>query len=1153
VGYTTVNVPSIGEIRFPSTMSEEEIKAAIEQQLRPQPPPFVGPKQQPPSPLDSTGGTVPWPQPPQALPERNKTPFDYFSDVYLTPGEGANQAASGVKNLVTGEGGRRSAASDVLEGTGKAMVPFLPLALAAGGVAGAPALAKGVAAGGAGLWGAGKMADLLGWEPETKRLAQNIGAFAPAGTGVVKALSANRMANQIAAKQAEAVVAAQAAKTPAARSAAQAQIAALETAMPKPKVVAPSGITAMLKQEQQLGPVAATVPDRLIGITPREKEIRKAVGDTYSSILPGKITSPERGAISVPIEDVKALSAWAQGKVSGGKEVKNKALEQWVDRFDPLRQLVKSKSLSPAQDPYVAARLYAGHAGKIDNRLHDLREILRPAAKEKLLKDATEYALYERYQELAGRGITKFPDGVTIEQIAAKRAALEQKLGTEKLARVREIDQQLRGYSARRLKEVHDGGLISDESYAAIVANNEKYIPLQRLAYMEEQLAKGRIETGGNAFNLSKQDIVHAIKGSEKEILDPIQGMIRNTYKTVAQVERNKVATKVADLAGNPEFEGLVVRLKKGEMAPSGMDTFHILRKGIKEDYAAPAEVVESMKGMNQVAADYATKFASISSKALRTGATSMNMAFFIPNMIRDAQTAKLVSKTGFGIRDWMGGFAEAIRRGDDFREFMETGASFAGFFERQTSLPRTVEHLTRSKGSEIARKVINPVEMMRILGETTEMAPRLGVFKRSRRVGMTGEEAAFNSRNATIDFAKMGSKMRTFNMLVPFLNARLQGTVNSFAALKRNPVKGGAVLGYTVALPTMYAYIHNTTFFPEVWDDIKQYEKDSNFIIIYGNKKDSNGKYYQVIKIPKGDVGRIFGNPIENFLEWQRTNKSKSFRELAMETASDISPIDFSREGKFDIGKVISGSTPPLARAGAEVASNRNFYFDSPIVPMSLESGSAKEEYTKDTAPWIRGTAEKLSAVTKPVVGNDVSPLKLQHLIQAQFGGLGRQATQVKGTSPLSVAADMATVPFRAVGQRFKGVRAGGEAEDWQSEIRASEEGAADETIRAKRNAQSVFAKVKEAPQEDKMPILDSLDEDTRKRVFELAEMEARGFDELDRSLYYSRIKTRAEIIMRYLKSRPVEEREQRFIDWKQKKIITPKVIEEMNRIASQ
>jgi len=39
----------------------------------------------------------------------------------------------------------------------------------------------------------------------------------------------------------------------------------------------------------------------------------------------------------------------------------------------------------------------------------------------------------------------------------------------------------------------------------------------------------------------------------------------------------------------------------------------------------------------------------------------------------------------------------------------------------------------------------------------------------------------------------------------------------------------------------------------------------------------------------------------------------------------------------------------------------------------------------------------------------------------------------------------------------------------------------------------------------------------------------------------------------MRYLKSRPVEEREQRFIDWKQKKIITPKVIEEMNRIASQ
>ena len=122
----------------------------------------------------------------------------------------------------------------------------------------------------------------------------------------------------------------------------------------------------------------------------------------------------------------------------------------------------------------------------------------------------------ERYEELANRGITKFPNKLSVEQIKTQKAALEKTLGN-KLPSVKASLEQLRGYSNRLLTEARDAGIVSKEAFETIVKNNEKYIPLQRLEYLADQM--DNLPRGSNSFNVSTQNLIKRIKGSEKEAL----------------------------------------------------------------------------------------------------------------------------------------------------------------------------------------------------------------------------------------------------------------------------------------------------------------------------------------------------------------------------------------------------------------------------------------------------------------------------------------------------------------------------------------------------------------------------------------------------------------------------------------------------------
>jgi len=935
---------------------------------------------------------------------------------------------------------------------------------------------------------------------------------------------------------------------------------------------------------------------------------------------------------------------------STNKELKT----ELFDRYAPIQDMVKKAKLSAEADPYVAARNYAGHLGKVENRLDDLSAVLKP--NKAILKDVKQYALLDRYDELAKRGVTKFPDNLTPEKIIANKAEMEKALGSEGMAKINNALKGIRGYNDNLLKEAKDAGIISDESYKAIKTNNEKYIPLQRLEYLEEQA--DNIPRGSNAFSVATQGIIKGIKGSEKAVADPIESMVRNTYKTINLIERNKVAQKVGDLSKLPEFKDIVIplreaekvqkridiftelgktridknklerlivtrnrwsrrlqsevnklnklgvneylkrpdektlptlkstvkiiikpeeikelapksfdelknsygakdilkkeyatfdrlkqevkaggwsrlievgidkntaesvakqifkspvykpkqviaeqagyaiqntsdvknfinnliqeepeklniiknklatrdrrlastiedlqglqksygdlKLKRGELrgeakeladipVPFGMEKISVFRNGIKEEYAVPKDVGAALKNLNQESTDIVTKWARLSSGALRAGATSLNIGFIPANAARDFQTATLVSRVGFTPQDWMKGFSEAIKRGDDYKKFLESGGA-SGFFEANKNLPKTVKGLTEAKGLKIIKTVTNPVKLLNLVGETIELAPRLGVYKRSVKKGLSQTEAAFNARNATVDFAKSGNKMRVFNQWVPFLNARLQGNVNMLSSLKRNPVSSAIKLGAIVGAPEILTYINNSQKYPELWNDISETDKKNNFIIIYGDKVDEKGNLLEAVKIPKGDA-KVFANPLESFLEYLNGNDPKGIKQLAIEMGSDMSPISFEKGGEFSGGQVMSSILPPAIKGAAESVTNTNFYTGYDIVPQSMVKASPREQYDDKTSTLAKELGDLLNW----------SPKKIDNFISTQFGGVGTQITKP-------------SMAESQISKRFFGAYGGKQAQEMSKEAEKAVQEQADKKLKLKREAQEAL-----------------------------------------------------------------------------------------------
>jgi hypothetical protein len=285
----------------------------------------------------------------------------------------------------------------------------------------------------------------------------------------------------------------------------------------------------------------------------------------------------------------------------------------------------------------------------------------------------------------------------------------------------------------------------------------------------------------------------------------------------------------------------------------------------------------------------------------------------------------------------------------------------------------------------------------------------------------------------------------------------------------------------------------------------------------------------------------------IEAFLTYINKEDPKAYDRLAVKMLSGASPVPFAKEGKFDPATAGSAVIPPVAKGLLENWANKNFYTGQDIIPRDIKTikASPENQYSIENTPELYVRMAKQMAN----MGMGVSPMQIQNLIKAQFGGLGRMAAEPnKGGNAFST--------------RFGTARGGRKQQENFKKLDEVSEAVGNEEMDTYHQAERLMQQLNSIkdPQKRKDTFVAALPADEKqaealtKQMERLIEKKSRrGEETFEYVLAASKIKVRARMAIDALKELPPEERKPLYERWSDKKIITPAVEAEMERLITQ
>ena len=531
--------------------------------------------------------------------------------------------------------------------------------------------------------------------------------------------------------------------------------------------------------------------------------------------------------------------------------------------------------------------------------------------------------------------------------LAKKRIqALAQKYDIRKMDT---IANKLYQYQDAGLKMLRDSGFISNKSYQAIKSQNKYYVPFQRVMdYVDNYL--------GLPTRKAQQATqpIKRIKGSKRQIISPIESIIVDTYKIEAAVAKNRVANSLVNLRNiAPQYKNLFRKVGK-----SGNNTISVWQNGKKIYYDVGEDIARAVKGLNEESMGTIVKILSAPARLLRQGATGRNIDFMIPNVFKDQFDAAVSSKYGYRpFIDYFRGLGHLLnhqRTGSDeiVEQYLKSGGSI--FFESMSGRKAIKEQIIDSTTKKNILKKLRDWTLggIETIGKYSETPTRLGLFKRALEKTSNPLLAAYEAREGTLDFARMGAKMKTANAIIPFLNVGVQGFDKLIRNIKNRPGKMAVNMAIYAGLPAAMASLYNNLFYPRELAKIPSWERENNFIIITGQDEEGRAKY---IKIPKGNIVPYIANPTEHFIDWLARNNQQSFTQMAMSLFTEGLPILKGGQTLKEVAsRTVGGLLPQAFKPAVEQLANYSFFKGKEIVPEYLKTKPSWEQTTKYTEKTV-------------------------------------------------------------------------------------------------------------------------------------------------------------------------------------------------------
>lgn len=656
------------------------------------------------------------------------------------------------------------------------------------------------------------------------------------------------------------------------------------------------------------------------------------------------------------------------------KRVASDVYTKAIDELNPLREMVEEveritgEKVAFKDNPFMQAWLSRGWVGKAEEFIKRGRPEKGVRSFEDIIKDIPqkEHKDFSAYL-VALHDLDLHRNGqMATFTLKEDLAAVKQ---YEKNPTFKSAAKDIHRFQDYILAELVNNGILKPETYYLLRNKYPNYVPFFRDFSAESM--DGFFSSSKGFVNVANP--IKRFKGSTRDIIDPLESIVKNTYQFYNAIERNHVGVTFAKLAKKPGVGTIVEEVRGNRPAKSTDNTFSVWVKGKKVVYETTPELAQAMKMINKDTSNFLTKILQYPASWLRAGST-VTAGFAITNALRDTISAGVFSKHGFlPVVDTFRGLAHFLKKDQLYWDYVKSGGAHAAM----VSLDRDYlsGHLRElfSRKSTLSKVVRNPMEVLRAISEATEVATRLGEFSNARK-GYTGlysrltktnlnpkslGEASIASRDITIDFSRTGTHTKSWNKIDAFFNATIQGGDKLVRAWRDDP-KGMTIKSTLfITLPTIALWYLNKD--NSAYQELPQWEKDTFFHIPAGDK---------FVKIPKPfELGLLYGTTFERMLQYFDDKENgrngvgfKGFGDRVKETlVPDLSPTFFV----------------PIY----EWAFNFSDFRQRNIVPQSQEKLPDKLQYGSNTSMVARKIGDTFN----------VSPYKVDNTIMGYGGNLAR------------------------------------------------------------------------------------------------------------------------------------------------------------------
>ena len=375
---------------------------------------------------------------------------------------------------------------------------------------------------------------------------------------------------------------------------------------------------------------------------------------------------------------------------------------------------------------------------------------------------------------------------------------------------------KVHAYGRQQWRLKYEAGLITKDAYEAGLTR-PFYVPVLR--DMSDKQVQALTRSGSDS---GAKGVLFKFKGSDRDIVNPIQAMIMDSYQTRAIIARNDVFKALEDLSVRAGFGSgrIVERLSPDEQVSIGLDhavagdvraghldgqdaatlntladeavdgggeqrvfygagakgslgenVIYVWRDGERQalrlaDGRFGREMYGALTGMNRDVSSLWIATVSRPSTILRTGVTA-SPSFMFANLVRDQMAAWVLNEGYRPFVDAARGFKSEITRSEVSRLYNSFGGIHGGVNVSAVSKVRVDADIRqmRRKGYVVQGVTSLPTFFKKLLSATelSETATRQGLFEQSYKMhrsrGLTEREALIEAAYVARDFIDFSRK----------------------------------------------------------------------------------------------------------------------------------------------------------------------------------------------------------------------------------------------------------------------------------------------------------------------------------------------------------------------------------------------------------